>query len=180
MGERMTSDQGSRLLGVALLAALALYTAVLINRASNAVGGSDSSGYARLARSLVNGQVALPVLELDQLDLPASYAPVFTPLGYMPFVKDGAPKRIMVPYYPVGFPLHLAVGASILGWRCGPIRVSPLVGAVSLLILFLVGRRLGLSVAPAAAGAALLAVNPTFIFSCLRAPHHHGRGLRAS
>ncbi|MGK2857682.1 MAG: ArnT family glycosyltransferase [Thermoanaerobaculia bacterium] len=160
----MTGDQWRRLPAVALLVALAIYTGVLINRASYAVGGSDSSGYARLARSLLGGEVALPVSGLERLGLPAGYAPVFTPLGYTPLVRDGEPTTFMVPYYPIGFPLHLAVGALLLGWTYGPFWVSPVAGAISLLFLFLAGRRLGLSVVLAAAGASLLAVNPTFIY----------------
>lgn len=163
-GERRMSENRSHLLTVGLMAVLAVYTVVLVNRASYAVGGSDSSGYASLARSLLKGQVTLPVSELDQLELPPSFAPLFVPQGYTPYVKDGRPTTIRVSYYPVGFPLHLAVGASILGWRLGPFWVSPVAGGVSLLLLFLVGRRLGLSVAFAVGAAALLAVNPTFIF----------------
>ncbi|MBX3278944.1 MAG: glycosyltransferase family 39 protein [Acidobacteria bacterium] len=157
------NETRGHLLAVGLAAVLAAYTAVLINRASYAVGGSDSSGYASLARSLLQGRVALPISELDQLELPSPFAPLFVPQGYTPYVEDGRPTAIRVSYYPVGFPLHLAVGAAILGWR-GPFWVSPVAGAVSLLLLFLVARRLGLSVAFALGSAAILAVNPTFIF----------------
>jgi 4-amino-4-deoxy-L-arabinose transferase-like glycosyltransferase len=151
-----------------MLTLLAIYTAVLARQASYAVGGSDSSGYANMARSLLKGSVRRPIPELDQFDLPASQAQIFTPLAYLPRQEGGAPTKTMVPFYPVGFPIHLAVAAIILGWQSGPYLVSPLLGTLGLLFLYLIGLQLGLSRAFAFAGALILAANPTFIFMALQ------------
>lgn len=56
----------------------------------------------------------------------------------------------------------------MLGWERGPFFISPLLGVLSLLLLYLIGMRLGLSLAYAFAGAAILAINPTFIFMALQ------------
>jgi hypothetical protein len=146
-------------------ALLVIYGAVVAAHASHAVGGSDSSGYATIARSVLEGRILLPIPELEQLGFPASYAPMFSPLAYTTRVEKSAPqKAALVPVYPVGFPLHMAAGAVILGWRNGPFIISPLMGTLSLLFLYLIGRRLGLSRAFAFAGAMVLALNPTFLF----------------
>ncbi len=153
---------------IGMLALLVIYTAVLVKHASYAVGGSDSSGYANLARSLLQARVVLPIPELDQFGFPTENAPLFVPLGYIQHREGNTPTRQMSPIYPVGFSLHLAIGALIFGWKVGPFLVSPLLGALSLVLIYLVGLQLGLTRAYAFAGALILAANPTFIFMALQ------------
>ncbi|MEO8190770.1 MAG: hypothetical protein ABI682_10565 [Acidobacteriota bacterium] len=45
----------------------------------------------------------------------------------------------------MGPPLHFAAAAWFLGWDFGPFVVSPLAAVVSLLLLYLVAREIGLS-----------------------------------
>lgn len=162
---RLRGLKRAQLLKAGMLVVLVIYGALLAKHASYAVGGSDSSGYASIARSLLQGRVTLAIPELAQFDFPAGYAPVFSPLAYTPRVKSGASEgAVITPIYPVGFPLHLAAGALLVGWRKGPFLISPLLGVLSLLFLYLIGLRLGLSRTFAIAGAAILAINPTFIF----------------
>lgn len=164
VGARLGSLTRAQLLAIAMLGLLGIYTAVLAKQASHAVGGSDSSGYARMARSLLEGRVKLPIEELEKFGVPADYAPIFTPLAYTSYRNGDALSNLMTPFYPIGFPLHLAAGAAIFGWLRGPFWVCPLLGALSLLLLYLTARQLGLSRTFAYAGVLLLAVNPTFIF----------------
>ncbi|MCI0337146.1 MAG: glycosyltransferase family 39 protein, partial [Acidobacteria bacterium] len=150
----------SRWLGIAAVFGLLIYGYVLVSHASYSVGGSDSSGYVRAARSIVKGRVTEPVVALDQFGLPDNYVRIFVPIAY-----DPAPKaRTMAPFYPVGLPLHMAVGVLICGWKYGPYLVNPLAALVSLILIYLVGLELGLSRGFSIAGALMLAGSPTFLY----------------
>lgn len=135
------------------------YARLLLWHASFAVGGSDSSGYANTARLMTSGRAVAEVEGLEQLDLPDSFLQAFIPLGFV----AGPSPRTMSPYYPPGFPLHIAFGALIGGWNYGPFLVSPLAALLCLLLMYLVARELGLSRLFSAAGAAVLALCPVFL-----------------
>jgi hypothetical protein len=159
---------GHQWLALGMLVLLAIYFGIVAKHAAHAVGGSDSSGYARIARGLLQGHVRQTATEIEQLGLPANYAEWFAPLAYRAVRQDGVLTALQAPGYPVGFPLHLAVGAALGGWQHGPFHVSPLLGALSLLLIYLVGRQLGLPRAYAYACGVLLAANPTvLLFSFL-------------
>ncbi|MFM9091810.1 MAG: glycosyltransferase family 39 protein [Verrucomicrobiota bacterium] len=89
----------------------------------------------------------------------------FTPVGFFP---RGGPPGDLVPTYPSGLPLQFAAASRLLGWTAGPllVLVAAALGAVAL--TYLLGRELGLTPALAATGAALLAVNPVFVFTSLQ------------
>ena len=133
---------------------------MLFWHASFAVGGSDSSGYANAAKLITMGRAVAEVEGLEQLDLPDSFLHAFIPLG---FVEGHAPKT-MAPSYPPGLPLHFAFAAMTGGWNYGPFLVNPFAALLCLFLLYLVARELGLSRLFSAAGAAVLALFPTFIF----------------
>jgi 4-amino-4-deoxy-L-arabinose transferase-like glycosyltransferase len=57
----------------------------------------------------------------------------------------------------------MALGALIVGWEYGPFLVPPMVGLLSLLLIYLVGLELGLPRGFSIAGAIMLAASPTFI-----------------
>ena len=126
------------------------------------VWGADPSGYANAARSLLERRIAQPPPALDHLELPDQFIAPFSPLGY----EIGPRPRTIAPTYPVGFPLHIAAAVLIAGWKYGPFLVSPLAAVLSLALIYLVGTELGLTRGLAVAGAAILALNPTF---CLHA-----------
>jgi len=153
----------SRWLGVVAIAALLFYGYYLARHASYAVGGSDSSGYARIAWSLLNGRLVQPVAELERLGLPQEFIRDFVPLGY----ELGPRAGTMTPFYPVGLPLHMAAGAWIAGWEKGPFLISPLAAVLSLVLIYLIALELGLSRGTALTGAAILGVSVTFLFMAL-------------
>jgi hypothetical protein len=128
------------------------------------VGGADSSGYANAARALLERRLVQPVDALTRLRLPASDADAFIPLGYVRGPRAGT----MSPLYPAGFPLHLAAAAAAGGWSLFPFLVSPLAALLALAAMYLVGRELGLSPWPAAAGSAILAACPVFVFQAIQ------------
>jgi len=149
---------------LAALAALALYGAFLLRHTSFAVGGSDSSGYLNLARDLVKGQLVVPLPVLDRLGLPDAAGPAFAPLGFVYLHR----RHAMAHLYPIGFPLHEAAAAALAGWNRGPFLVGPLAALLCLVLVFLVGRELGLSRAGAVGAAALLGSVPAFIFQAVQ------------
>ena len=151
------------LLAAASVAGLAIYGAYLYRHTCFAVGGSDSSGYANAARALVNGPLVSPVPGLERFGLAGSEATAFTPLGY---VLLHGPS--MAPKYPVGFPLHVAAAAQLAGWELGPYVVSPIAALLVLVLVFLVGRELGLPRGWAAAAAVILAACPVFVFQAIQ------------
>ncbi|GEM_PF-166433 len=153
----------SRFVMIVAVIGLLIYGYKLASHASYAVGGSDSSGYANLARSILKGVVVQRVTELDQLGLPNEFARTFISLAY----THGPQPGTMAPTYPVGLSLHMAVAALIGGWDYGPFLISPLAAVLCLILIYLVGLELGLPRGFSIAGAVILAASPTFIFMAL-------------
>ncbi|HMA18276.1 MAG TPA: glycosyltransferase family 39 protein [Thermoanaerobaculia bacterium] len=143
---------------------LGAYALVLFHHTSFAAGGSDSSGYLNAARLLASGHATEPIRGLARLGLSPDFAPVFVPLGYTPLERRGR----MAPSYPPGLPLHMAIAARIGGWAKAPFLVSPLAGIACLILLYRLGRELRLPPSLAAAGCALFAFFPTFVFQELQ------------
>lgn len=136
------------LLGIALLA----YLAFLVRHDAFVVGGPDSSGYFNFARMLTAGRLSLEAEPLIEMNLDRSWLPVFAPSGFRP-AQQG---RAIVPTYPVGLPLHLA----LLGhWT------TPVAATVCLLLMILIARELGLPEWAALAGAAMLGAFPAFLLT---------------
>ncbi len=141
-------------------AAFLAYAWLLFFHASFSVGGSDSSGYANAARLILTGRVVQPVEALRHLGLPPDFVRIFIPLAFEPGPRPGT----MVPFYPPGLPLHIAFAGLVGGWNYGPFVVSPLAALASVFLIYLVGRELGLSRLFSTAAAAVLALNPVFVF----------------
>jgi hypothetical protein len=149
---------------VLVLVAAAAFGAVLCRRAVRGVGGSDQAGYANMARDIAEGRIVLPVAGLAELGLDAKWAPVFTPLAHEPGPRPGT----MVPYYPPGFPLHLAAAAALGGWSAAPFFVSPISALLCVGLTYVLGRELGLSKGLALGGAAVLGAWDVFLFHAIQ------------
>jgi hypothetical protein len=139
---------------------LAGYALVLFHHTSFAVGGSDSSGYGNAARLLAQGRAFERIRGLDVLGLGPEFAGVFTPLGY----RAGPAPGTMTPSYPPGLSLHMAAAGILAGWARAPFLVSPIGALVCILVVYTLGRELGLPPALALSGSALLGFAPTFVF----------------
>jgi hypothetical protein len=74
----------------------------------------------------------------------------------------------MTPFYPLGFPAHLAAAALAGGWETAPYLVSPIAAVLCVVLLYLLGRELGLSPSWSAGTAAVLAAWPAFIFQAIQ------------
>jgi 4-amino-4-deoxy-L-arabinose transferase-like glycosyltransferase len=159
---RRRAAHGSIWLG---LIALAAYAVLIGARATVAAGGSDSSGYLNSARLLASGRLESPVR------IPAEVAgnqgispPSFQPLGFVAFENDTR----LVPTYPTGFPLHVALAAKLFGWSNG-IRIVEILGALAgLCLCYAVGRELGLDRVLAAAATVVLAACPVMLFAAIQ------------
>ena len=145
-------------------ALLFAYGLALLHNTSYAAGGSDSSGYLNAAKLFASGHVTERIRGLARLGLPADDAHIFVPLGFTPIDWPGR----MAPSYPPGLPLHMALAGLVGGWSRAPFLVSPLAGIACLILLYLLGRELRLSPGFAAAGSAILAFFPTFVFQVLQ------------
>ena len=115
----MTS-RASRIGAVAAGVGLLIYSFLVIRYAYYSVWGSDPTGYVNVARSLIEGRIAQPAPALDELKLPDQFIYPFSPLGY----EAGPRPRTIAPIYPVGYPIHMAGGALIFGWKYGPFLVK--------------------------------------------------------
>jgi hypothetical protein len=143
---------------VAVVLALAV-AAAGITYGTYAASGSDSYGYVSQADLWLTGH-----LRVDQrgLDLPPPFDDwALSPLGYHP----GPIPHIIVPTYAPGLPLLMAAAKTVAGAN-GPYYVVPLMGALAVLVTFLLGRVLFDDLVGVAA-AALFAVSPTFQFQLM-------------
>lgn len=145
--------------------ALAAYALFIAFNARTVAGGSDSSGYLNSARIFAAGHL------LVDMRVPAEFGPAaaidrshFHPLGFAPHAAE--PRY--APTYPTGLPLLLALAGQLLGWHAGPLLIVVLAAVGALWLCYAAARELGLDPALAAAGAAMLATFPVFIFTSLQ------------
>jgi 4-amino-4-deoxy-L-arabinose transferase-like glycosyltransferase len=147
------------------LLALAGYAVLLLaHLGRGGFGGCDSSGYANTARDILSGKLVQPIEALDRFGLPERFARAFIPLALEPGPRPGT----MVPMYPPGFPLHVAAAALLAGWSVGPFLVSPLAAVLCVLLVYKLGRELGLSRPLAAAGGAMFGVCPVLFYQAVQ------------
>jgi dolichyl-phosphate-mannose-protein mannosyltransferase len=135
------------------------YGYFLMRNTAFSVGGSDSSGYMNTAWRLMAGTLVSTPRTLQRYALPDDLLQIFTPLGFV----EGPRPGTMAPYYPSGFPAHMAAAALLLGWQRGPFLVAPLTALLSVLLFYLLARELSLSRTWAAAAAAVFAAWPVLI-----------------
>jgi heme/copper-type cytochrome/quinol oxidase subunit 4 len=126
---------------------------------TRAAGGSDSYGYVSQARLWLGGE-----LHVDQSFVAAVPWPnadwTFTPLGYRP-----APDHTIVPTYAPGLPLLMVLFMKMTG-DCGAFVVTPLSGAILVLMTFALGVQVSGRVTGALA-ALLTFSSPTILFMTL-------------
>jgi hypothetical protein len=148
------------LLGLAAL----VYLALIAARIAPYAGGSDSGGYLGSARLFAEGRLTTEPRSLPGHDRMEFGQGAFQPLGYA--VLPGGDR--MVPTYPPGLPLHLALFRTILGEERAVVSTN--LFAIVLLgwAMWTGGRALHLSAAWTASAIAFLAGSPIFVFSALQ------------
>jgi hypothetical protein len=130
---------------------------------SHVAAGSDSYGYLSQARLWKSDDLRVEQPLLD--DVPAGVSPeTLVPLGYR-LSPDG---DSIVPAYPPGFPLLLAV-SELIGGPGLALFVIPLLAGVTVLCTYLLGARLA-GPAVGVTAAALLSTSPAFIYALTHSP----------
>lgn len=143
---------------VALLSAVVL--AVLRSYSVDIAGGSDSYGYVSEAIRLAHGHLYESEHVFAQFGLPEN--PQLTyPLGYRPFGSQG-----LVPTYPFGYPLLMAIALRIFG-LAGAFWVAPVLGMGAVLATYLTGRQL-LGRVGGVFAALLVAILPNFVWGAVQ------------
>src|SRR5262245_46765392 len=122
---------------------------------------SDASGYVSESRLIASAQLATDEPLARDVAWPnATWA--FSPLGYRPGAEPGE----LVPTYPAGLPLVIAL-ARIIGGELAAYLVVPFLGGLAVLATYAVGARLH-SRHAGLAGAILLATSPIFLFQVVQ------------
>jgi hypothetical protein len=158
------SDVTERLSQAAAPLAAALSLFVLLSSTqfgSPVAAGADSSGYISQAQRWREGRLAVPIPEIAVAPWPDA-AQTFSPLGYRPGVRPGE----IVPTYPPGLPLQLAVAAAAGGPRAAAL-VVPLLAALGVWLVFAAGRRLA-GDTPGLVAAVLFASSPAWLFQAMQ------------
>lgn len=141
-----------------ILALLLGYFFYLYPKSSYAAGGADTSGYMNVALQMMRGD---PIRDRqpEVAGIPTS-SEAYRPLGFI----DGPRAGTLGPYYPTGLPLVIVALVGLTGEWSAAALINPMFATLSLVVMFLLGRELGLYRALAAAGSAILGLFPAWIF----------------
>lgn len=132
------------------------YAFVIGSHARGIAGGSDASGYFNSARLIAAGKTSLPARPLPGID-PAEYPRELTvPLGFRPAEQPSA----LIPTYPPGLPLHIALLAPLTGWEAAGAVVNTLAAVAAFFLVIAVAASLGISPWWGLAAAVVFAANP--------------------
>ena len=140
---------------VPLAVLLALYLG--IHYGSFAAAGSDSYGYLSQARLWLSGIPRVEQPWVQDFSWP-NREWVFSPLGYRPFSHDGT----IVPTYPAGLPMLMAVSFAVFGDN-GAFYVVPALAALLLWLTYVAGKDATGSRIVGALAALLLLASPVFL-----------------
>ena len=144
--------------------ALIGYGVLLIAHLGLGFGGCDATGYANAARDILSRRIVQPIGAVERLGLPDRFDRAFIPLAH----EQGPRVGTMVPMYPPGFPLHVAAAALLGGWGLGPFLLSPLAAVACILLVYLLGREVGLSRPLATAAGAMFGVCPVVFYQAVQ------------
>ena len=124
--------------------------------------GADSYGYVSEAVLWTKGTLHVPEPMISRV--PWTFADwTFTPLGYRPAMSRDA----IVPTYPPGFPLTMALAIVVGRTPSAAFVVVPILGAAAIWLTFLIGKRLDDSLT-ATCGAVLTACSPIFLYQLIQ------------
>jgi hypothetical protein len=152
-------------LTLALLLACVV-TAVGFHWNTRVGGGSDSHGYVSQADLWRSGRLTIEQPWAASLPMPNAHWAA-APLGWRPRIAAGDAGFVdsattIVPKYPPGLPLLMALGKTVAG-QPGVFAIGPLAGGLLMLAIFGMGKRLGMPWAGVLAGW-LVATSPAFLF----------------
>jgi hypothetical protein len=157
----MAGPTGIRL---ALAAAIAGYLGFLLWYMCPYAGGSDSSGYLNSAKLLTEGRLSTPARIPDGIPPEIFPASAFVPSGFAPGPVAGQ----VMPSYPVGLPLLLALGSLVAGLGQAVTVVNLVTALACMLLLYALARDFGVRPPWAVAATALFACSPLTVSYALQ------------
>jgi hypothetical protein len=146
-----------RLVPIAVPATVALGLFIGVRYGSYAAAGSDSYGYLSEARLFLNGTLRVQQPWVDEVSW-RNREWMFAPLGYKPASPDGT----IVPTYPPGLPMIMALFLAAFGEN-GPFYVVPVFAALALWLTYLLGKESTGSRGIGALAALLFLASPVFL-----------------
>ena len=159
-GERKSFvDRASR--WIAVIASMSAALAGII-WGTHAAGGPDSYCYLSQAELFASGQV----MHVEPLAAAATWnkgAEAFVPVGHVPSFSR---RDASVPMCSPGYPIAMAI-VRRLGGRTAMFGVVPVLGALTVWLTFVLGRRIG-GEASGAAAALLMAASPAFLYQVVQ------------
>ena len=126
---------------------------------TRAVGGSDSYGYISQSKLWRAGDLRVHQDFVASVPWPNADL-TFTPLAYRP-----SDNHTLVPIVAPGLPLLMALFTGVVG-RCGPYLVSPVCGALLIILTYALGSLVS-GRAVGAVAALLVATSPTVLYMTL-------------
>lgn len=150
---------------VAITIALGFYTLVCFRYAAKCATGSDASGYLNSAVLLQRSETSFPQRKISGLTIGQDGV---TSLLFMPIGLKAIEGDRLVPGYPVGLPLFLAILGKLLTWN-DALRFNAVGhGVVGVIVAYLLARDFRLSSAWAFFVAVLIAGSPVYLFMSLQ------------
>jgi hypothetical protein len=155
--QRAAGDLAAVAFGALLCAAAGMVLRSLVT----ACGGLDSYGYVSAAHLLLSGRLVehQPLAALMPFD---GGIRALTPLGYI----SGRAGDIIVPRFPLGFPLVIATSMAVFG-KSAAWYVAPALAAGTTALSYLIARRITSSIG-AILAAALVATSPVLVNSAIQ------------
>jgi hypothetical protein len=153
-----------RKVGILAAAAVLACSALVARFVSNFAGGADPSGYLNSAQLLAQGRLSEPVRTVPGVAPSAYRLDAFIPLG----MRAGRKPGTMVPTYPVGLPLHLAIASFVVGFLHAGTLVNTLAWIAAIVLVYRLARLMRLSRNWSALAAVSFAVFPVTVLQSER------------
>jgi hypothetical protein len=145
-------------------AAIVVCSAFIAQFVGNSAGGADTSGYLNSARLLRQGRLSEPLRTITGIAPDTYPAYAFVPLG----MTAGREAATIVPSYPVGLPIHLAVASLLVGLNRAATVVNTVAWVGAIVLVYRLARLMALTRWLAVAAAVSFAVFPVTVLQFVR------------
>lgn len=125
-------------------------------------GGADSSGYLNAAKLLGELQLSAVARPLPAEVIAGAPDEIASPLGFRPI------DHKLVPVYPLGLPLLIAISQKLFGVETGAVALLWFHSLLAILLVYAIALELGLSRPAAVISTLLFAFCPLVIFSAVQ------------
>ncbi|HEY7292876.1 MAG TPA: hypothetical protein VH583_23760 [Vicinamibacterales bacterium] len=161
-GDALAHSGSARIAAIATAALAVLVFYAGIHWGSTVAGGADSYGYVSQASLWRQGALFIHQDIVRPSPWPLA-SETWAPLGFLP--APGS-RDAIVPLYPPGLPMLMAVFQAVGGF-CAAFVITPLCGALTVYLTFLIGMRAFAKPLVSFAAAALVAASPIFLYQLM-------------